>query len=61
MFQTSSGGGLHNIHVVLLNGQKMQVMANPSNTVRQLLDTIVSHLALPEHFFFGLTTEDGMT
>lgn len=42
--------------IVLLNGQKLEVMCDPSTTGKQLFQTIISHMALHEiQSYFGLT------
>lgn len=42
--------------IVLLNGQKLEVMCDPSTTGKQLFQTVISHMALHEiQSYFGLT------
>lgn len=42
------------VNVVHLTGQRMQVLCGPNTTGRQLYDTVLSHLGLREHYFFGI-------
>ena len=44
---------------MLLNGQKLEVMCEPSTTGQQLFEAIVTHIELPEFYFFGLTYVSG--
>ncbi|XP_069124056.1 tyrosine-protein phosphatase non-receptor type 13-like isoform X2 [Argopecten irradians] len=41
--------------VVLLTGQKLEAMCDPSTTGQQLFESVITHIELPEFFFFGLT------
>lgn len=42
--------------IVLLNGQKLEAMCDPSMTGKQIFNALISHMALDEiHQFFGLT------
>ena len=41
--------------VVLLTGQKLEAMCDPSTTGQQLFEAVITHAELPEFFFFGLT------
>lgn len=44
------------IIIVLLNGQKLEVMCDPSTTSKQLFQAVISHMALHEiQSYFGLT------
>ena len=45
--------------VVLLNGQKLEVMCDPSTTGQQLFEAVVTQIELPEFYFFGLTYVTG--
>jgi hypothetical protein len=45
--------------VVLLTGQKLELMCDPCTTGQQLYETIVTHTGLPEFYFFGLTYISG--
>ena len=46
---------VRHIEVVLLNGQRLDVMCDVNTTARQVFDVVVTHLGLPEHYFFGMT------
>ena len=46
--------------VVLLTGQKLEAMCDPSTTGQQLFEAVITHAELPEFFFFGLTYINGM-
>ncbi|CAH1795007.1 unnamed protein product [Owenia fusiformis] len=46
---------LREFTVVLLNGQKLAALCDPTTPCKELLDVVVSYLRLPEHYFFGLT------
>ncbi len=59
IFQTINAVNLRHLRVILLNGQRLDVICEPNNTGKQLFDTVVSHLGLPEHFFFGITYIQG--
>ena len=48
-------GVVRHIEVVLLNGQRLDVMCDVNTTARQVFDVLVTHLGLPEHYFFGMT------
>lgn len=42
--------------IVLLNGQKLEAMCDPSMTGKQIFTVLASHMGLDEiHQFFGLT------
>ncbi|KAL5018640.1 hypothetical protein ScPMuIL_004362 [Solemya velum] len=41
--------------VVLLTGQKLEVMCDPCTTGQQLFEAVVTHISLPEFFYMGLT------
>lgn len=41
--------------VVLLTGQKLEALVDPSTTAQQMFESIITHIELPEFFFFGLT------
>lgn len=45
--------------VVLLSGQKLEAMVDPSITAQQMFESIITHIELPEFFFFGLTYISG--
>lgn len=46
--------------VVLLTGQKLEVMCDPCTTGQQLFEAIVTHISLPEFFYLGLTYINGL-
>lgn len=46
--------------VVLLTGQKLEAMCDPSTTGQQLFEAVITHAELPEFFFFGLSYMNGM-
>lgn len=56
---TKNPGHARRIVVVLLTGQKLEVMCDPSTTGQQLFESIITHIELPEFFFFGLTYVSG--
>ncbi|KAK3091931.1 hypothetical protein FSP39_023798 [Pinctada imbricata] len=41
--------------VVLLTGQKLEAFVDPSTTGHQMFESIITHVELPEFFFFGLS------
>lgn len=41
--------------VVLLTGQKLEALVDPCTTAQQMFESIITHIELPEFFFFGLT------
>lgn len=41
--------------VITLTGQKLELMCDPSTTGHQLFEAVITHIELPEFFFFGLT------
>ncbi|XP_076073752.1 tyrosine-protein phosphatase non-receptor type 13-like isoform X3 [Mytilus galloprovincialis] len=41
--------------IVLLTGQKLEAMCDPSTTGQQLFEAVITHAELPEFFFFGLS------
>ncbi|XP_022313821.2 tyrosine-protein phosphatase non-receptor type 13-like isoform X2 [Crassostrea virginica] len=41
--------------VVLLTGQKLEAMVDPAITAQQMFESVITHIELPEFFFFGLT------
>lgn len=45
--------------VVLLTGQKLEALVDPSTTAQQMFESIITHIELPEFFFFGLTHING--
>jgi len=44
---------------VLLNGQKLEAMVDPSTTGQQLYEAVVTEIELQEFYFFGLTYVSG--
>ncbi|KAL3876548.1 hypothetical protein ACJMK2_034389 [Sinanodonta woodiana] len=48
-------GKVCRVVVVLLTGQKLEAFCDPTTTGQQLFEAIVTHIELPEFFFFGLT------
>ena len=45
--------------VVLLTGQKLEAMVDPAITAQQMFESVITHIELPEFFFFGLTYING--
>lgn len=45
--------------VVLLTGQKLEALVDPNTTAQQMFESIITHIELPEFFFFGLTHING--
>lgn len=46
---------------MLLTGQKLEAMCDPSTTGQQLFEAVITHAELPEFFFFGLSYINGMS
>lgn len=46
---------------MLLTGQKLEAMCDPSTTGQQLFEAVITHSELPEFFFFGLSYINGMS
>ena len=59
LLQTTNPSNLRNVRVVLLTGQKLNIMCEPNTTGKLVFDVVISHLGLPEHYFFGLTFLQG--
>ncbi|XP_064639301.1 tyrosine-protein phosphatase non-receptor type 13-like isoform X2 [Lineus longissimus] len=43
------------LKILLLNGVIIDLVCDPSTTGKHLFDLVANHLALPEHYYFGLT------
>ncbi|KAK3601912.1 hypothetical protein CHS0354_041851 [Potamilus streckersoni] len=48
-------GKVCRVVVVLLTGQKLEAFCDATTTGQQLFEAVVTHVELPEFFFFGLT------
>ena len=60
IFQSRKNPGrVCRVVVVLLNGQKLEVMCDPATTGQQLFEAIITQIELPEFYFFGLTYVTG--
>ena len=55
----SSPDNLRHIQVVLLTGRKLDVICDPTNTGKELIDAVIAHLNLPEHYYFGVAYMQG--
>ena len=52
-------GRVTRVVIVLLNGQKLEAMVDPSTTGQQLYEAVVTEIELQEFYFFGLTYVSG--
>ncbi len=57
--QGTSYSQSRHVEVVLLSGQRLDVICEPNTTARQVFEMIVTHMGLPEHYFFGITYMKG--
>ena len=50
---------MRHVEVILLNGQRLDVLCEVNTVARQVFDLVVTYVGLPEHYFFGVTYVKG--